>query len=473
MEKILISVVGPTAIGKTRLAIQLAQHFGTVILSADSRQFYKEMAIGTAVPSTEELRTAQHYFVQHIGIGDDYSVGDYEREALQLLKTLFQKNDLVVMVGGSGLYIDAVTKGLDSFPEVDPKYRTGLNLVLKEEGIVPLQEELSRLDPVHYSNMDVQNPHRLVRALEICLGTGKPYSSFLGKDRKPRDFRTVTVGIQADRKIIYERIDQRVDLMMAEGLLEEVTSLQPYKDQNALQTVGYQELFRYLEGKCSLEFSIAEIKKNSRRFAKRQLTWFKRNKNTLWVAHSAPFTDIIPLIDKEIKHVRTMASTRSIFFVMGVSGSGKSTIGRLLAEALNIPFLDGDDFHPPENVAKMKEGHALNDDDRHGWLLELNRLALKNKEKGAVIACSALKESYRELLQQGLENKEVFIYLEGTYDQIMERLQKRKNHFMPPGLLRSQFDTLSPPVNGITVSIDQTPAEMVQEIKWKLGEVKM
>jgi len=298
MAKTLISVVGPTAIGKTKLAIALAKEYQTSIISADSRQFFKEMKIGTAVPSLEELYTIPHYFIQHKSILELYSVGDFERDAIAIIEKLFQNNEVIVMVGGSGLYIDAVAKGLDNFPEVNPEIRINLNDKLEKEGIIALQEELKLTDPSYYKKVDSQNPHRLIRALEICIGTGKPYSSFLDKKKSKRPFKIITVGVEADRELIYDKINQRVDVMMNEGLLEEVKTLLPYKHLNALQTVGYKELFMYFEDKCTLEFAISEIKKNTRRFAKRQLTWFRKNDSTIWMPHNAT----VPMILEKIKN---------------------------------------------------------------------------------------------------------------------------------------------------------------------------
>ncbi|MCL6265678.1 tRNA (adenosine(37)-N6)-dimethylallyltransferase MiaA [Flagellimonas myxillae] len=300
-SKVLIAVVGPTAIGKTKLAIEIAQHFGTEIISADSRQFFKEMRIGTAVPSEKELNTAKHHFIQHLSVEDSYSVGDFERDALNKLEELFALNDVVVMVGGSGLYVDAVTKGLDEFPEVDPSIRTSLNERLQSAGLEALQKELKTRDPIYYEQVDLENPHRLIRALEVCIASGKPYSSFLNQNRNPRPFQSVYVGIEADREIIYERINQRVDIMVKDGLLEEAKSLHSHKHLNALQTVGYRELFEYFEGNCELEFSIAEIKKNSRRFAKRQLTWLRKNEQILWVDFEAKPAAILSIIENKIQ----------------------------------------------------------------------------------------------------------------------------------------------------------------------------
>ena len=300
-DKWLISIVGPTGIGKTSLAIKLAQHFETEIISADSRQFFKEMAIGTAVPSREELETIKHHFIQNISIFEEYSVGDFERDAIVLLHELFKKKNIVIMVGGSGLYIDAITKGLDKFPEVDPNIRAQLNKLLEDQGISVLQEKLSVLDPAYFKKVDTENPHRLIRALEICLGTGQPFSSFLNQNKVSRDFKTISIGIDAERHIIYDRINQRVDLMVEAGLVEEVRSLEPQKALNALQTVGYRELFKYFEGIWTLDFAISEIKKNTRRFAKRQLTWFKKNDQTLWVDYQEGIDSIVTKIKQKFK----------------------------------------------------------------------------------------------------------------------------------------------------------------------------
>lgn len=298
IKKTLISVVGPTGIGKTKLAIALAQHFDTAILSADSRQFFKEMRIGTAVPSNEELKSVTHHFVQHKSVLESYSVGDFERDAIQLLEDLFQKKDVLILVGGSGLYIDAVTKGLDSFPEIDPDIRSRLNLELQEHGIAFLQEQLKQLDASYYEQVDLANSHRLIRALEVCIGSGQPYSSFIRQKKPKRPFDICTVGITADREIMYDRINRRVDIMIQEGLLEEVKVVREYKELNALKTVGYKELFKHFDGEWELDFAISEIKKNTRRFAKRQLTWFRKNEDTLWV----DFEDEVSTIIRQLEH---------------------------------------------------------------------------------------------------------------------------------------------------------------------------
>jgi len=281
-KKILLTVVGPTAIGKTSLAIDLALHFGTEIISCDSRQFFKEMSIGTAVPSSEELAQVKHHFIQHKSIFDTYSVGDFERDAITLLKELFKQHNVVIMVGGSGLYADTVVYGLDDFPEVSPEIRNELNELYQKQGITYLQTRLKDLDPIQYTQIDVQNPQRMMRALEVCIASGKPYSSFLNKKETLRDFTNITIGLTAEREVVYNRINERVELMLENGLLIEAQTLFPHKKLNALQTVGYRELFNFFEGKTSLDFAIEEIKKNTRRFAKRQYTWFHKNKDINW-----------------------------------------------------------------------------------------------------------------------------------------------------------------------------------------------
>ncbi|WP_299103204.1 tRNA (adenosine(37)-N6)-dimethylallyltransferase MiaA [uncultured Winogradskyella sp.] len=296
MTKLLISIVGPTAIGKTALSIKLANHFNTEIISADSRQFFKEMAIGTAVPFDDELDAAQHHFIQNKSILNNYNVGDFERDAIAKLKELHQKHKTVIMVGGSGLYVKAVTKGLDYFPEVDASIRENLNLQLEEKGLPHLQDQLKTLDTEAYNTIAIDNPKRVIRALEICLGTDKPYSSFLTNPEKNRAFKTISIGLNAERNIIYDRINQRVDLMIKNGLLDEVKSLLPHKELNALNTVGYKELFNYFEGDWTLDLAVSEIKKNTRRFAKRQLTWFRKDENTKWFDYKTNVSEIIDYI---------------------------------------------------------------------------------------------------------------------------------------------------------------------------------
>ncbi|MCK0147714.1 tRNA (adenosine(37)-N6)-dimethylallyltransferase MiaA [Arenibacter sp. F26102] len=298
-EKILITVVGPTAIGKTSLAIAIAKHYNTEIISADSRQFYQEMSIGTAVPSPEELAAVPHHFIQHKSILDEYTVGDFEREAITKMEALFTQHDIVVMVGGSGLYVDAIKYGLDNFPTIEPEVREKLNSTLINEGILSLQEKLKSLDLEYYNKVDLNNPHRLIRALEVCIGSGLPYSSFLNQKKVDRNFNVITIGITAERKTIYDRINQRVDIMLEQGLLEEVRSLKEQQDLNALQTVGYRELFSYFDGEFDLDTAIAEIKKNTRRFAKRQLTWLRKKEDILWVDYKYDLKELLIKVEHE------------------------------------------------------------------------------------------------------------------------------------------------------------------------------
>lgn len=281
-NKILISIVGPTAIGKTNLAIQIAKYYNTEIISCDSRQFFKEMKIGTAVPSDDELAEVKHHFIQNKSIHETYSVGDFERDGLAFLEDYFKKNDICVMVGGSGLYEKAITVGFDSFPDVDPQIREQLNQELEESGIEKLQNELKENDPTYFEEVDIQNKQRVIRALEIFRGTGKPFSSFRNQNLNPRPFQIIKIGLELPREEMYDRINQRVDIMLNEGLIEEVKSLLPYKELNALQTVGYREIFDFFEENSSIDFAIEEIKKNTRRFAKRQMTWFKKDETINW-----------------------------------------------------------------------------------------------------------------------------------------------------------------------------------------------
>ena len=298
--KLLISVVGPTAIGKTALSIKLAQAFSTEILSADSRQFYKEIPIGTAAPSKKELAAAPHHFIHNRSIEEDYSVGDYEREAIEKLDTLFKDNNVMVLVGGSGLYIKSLIEGLDNFPEIEHEIREQLNDKFLNEGLEPLKAQLEQLDPEYYNKIDHSNPHRVIRALEVCIGSGKTFSSFLNQPKPSRNFKTITIGLTAPREEIYDRINRRVDIMMDEGLLEETQELYPKRRLNALNTVGYKELFSFFEGRIDLETAVEEIKMNSRRYAKRQLTWFKKNKETTWFDYKTPFSEIEDFIRTEI-----------------------------------------------------------------------------------------------------------------------------------------------------------------------------
>ena len=303
----LITIIGATAIGKTSLSIALAQHFECDIVSCDSRQFFKEMKIGTAVPSEEELASATHHFIQNKSIFDNYSVGDFEKEAIAKLDELFLKNNIQIMVGGSGLYVDAVLKGFDEFPEIDNKIRDEVRLNYEKHGIEFLQNQLKELDSEYFNFITetnpqtLQNPQRMMRFVEVCLSTNQPYSSFLNKEKNKRNFTPIIIGLEAERATMYNRINQRVDIMMNEGLLAEAEKLVPNKNLNALQTVGYRELFDYFEEKTTLEFAIEEIKKNTRRFSKRQLTWFKRTENATWFDYLTDKKEIINHINQLIK----------------------------------------------------------------------------------------------------------------------------------------------------------------------------
>jgi len=300
-NKYLISIVGPTAIGKTALSIKLANYFNTEILSCDSRQFFKEMTIGTAVPEAEELSAAPHHFIQNKSILEEYNVGSYERDAIETLEQLFKKHEVVIMVGGSGMYVNAVINGLDEFPEIDKSIRKSLTKRLANEGIESLQEQLKVLDPVSYNKIAIDNPQRLSRALEICIGSGTPYSSFLNIKKNSRIFKTISIGLTAERQLMYDRINMRVDIMMQNGLLDEVKALHKHKKLNALNTVGYKELFNHLDDEWDLDFAVSEIKKNTRRFAKRQVTWFKRNQETTWFDYQYKLDDVTNYLQELLK----------------------------------------------------------------------------------------------------------------------------------------------------------------------------
>ena len=306
--KYLITIIGPTAIGKTSLSIALAQQFQCEIISCDSRQFFKEMRIGTAVPSPNELAGAPHHFIQNKSIFENYTVGDFEKEAIAKLNELHLTNDFVILVGGSGLYVDAILKGFDSFPDIDTSVRKEVNTAYEKLGITYLQEQLKQLDPVYFEKINLenpqtlQNPQRMMRFVEVCIGTGLPYSSFLNQTKNNRDFTPIIIGLEAERSVMYDRINQRVDIMLNEGLLAEAKELYPHKELNALQTVGYRELFRYFDGHDSLEFAIEEIKKNTRRFSKRQLTWFKRTEYAKWFDYLSDRKEIIDYIKSFTPH---------------------------------------------------------------------------------------------------------------------------------------------------------------------------
>ncbi|MFD2288632.1 tRNA (adenosine(37)-N6)-dimethylallyltransferase MiaA [Pedobacter petrophilus] len=294
-EKTLVSVVGPTAIGKTALAIQLAHFFNTEIISADSRQFFKEMAIGTAKPDKEELAAAKHHFIDSHSIQKLFSTGDFEVEGLKTLDDIFERNNIAIMVGGSGLYVNALINGLDDMPEIDLTIRTQLNEQFKLEGIAPIQAKLAEVDPEYFAKVDQQNPQRMIRGLEVFLSTGQKLSSMLSATKKERPFNIIKIGLNTDRAILYDRINKRVDQMIINGLVDEVKSLVAFRSYNALNTVGYSEIFDYLDGKISLEDAVSSIKQNTRRFAKRQLTWFRRDGEIEWFEPDE-FDKIIELI---------------------------------------------------------------------------------------------------------------------------------------------------------------------------------
>lgn len=285
--KTLIVIAGPTASGKTAFSIELAKALNTVIISADSRQFYKEMSIGTAAPTPEELLQVKHYFVHNISIEDKYDVADYEREVLQLLDELFKTHDQVVMTGGSGLFIDAVCNGIDEMPDVQPEVRQKVETMLKEGGIDALSRELQQLDPEYFAVVDQQNPRRLQRALEVCYQTGKPFSSFRTGTTAKRDFEIKKYALLWDRQELIQRIDRRVDMMMKQGLLEEAKALYPKRQLNALNTVGYKELFSYFDGDCTLAEAVEQIKIHTRQYAKRQMTWLRRDNSYQWIIPEA------------------------------------------------------------------------------------------------------------------------------------------------------------------------------------------
>ena len=299
-DKTLVVVTGPTAVGKTALCLEIARRFGTPVINADSRQIYRDLRIGTARPTEAEMRQVRHYFVATHGLSDYYSASMYEHEVLGLLETLFTSTAMALMAGGSMMYIDAVCNGIDDIPTVDDKTRETLKRRLKEEGLEPLVEELRRLDPEHYEIVDRRNPRRVVHALEICHMTGQTYTSFRKAEKKQRPFRIVKVGLNRQRDELYDRITQRVDDMMRDGLLQEASSVYASRGLNALNTVGYKELFAYLEGRFSLEEAVERIKGNTRRYARKQLTWLRRDPTIRWF-HPDNKKEIIDYILSEVK----------------------------------------------------------------------------------------------------------------------------------------------------------------------------
>ena len=305
MKKLLLVIVGPTAVGKTTLAINLAKYFNTEIVSADSRQFYKELNIGTAKPTKKELRSVKHHLTNNISILKDYNISEFEKDAINSIDSIFKNNNLAILVGGSGLYIDTILYGIDNIPKVDLAVREKLNIQFKKKGLKFIQDKLKKLDLEYYKKIDLNNYRRIIRALEVCISAGQPFSSYLKlKERKSR-YNTLIIGLKKERKVLHQLINYRVDKMIENGLINEVKSLEENRKLNALNTIGYKEIFNYLEGKCSLEKAIENIKTNSRRYAKRQLTWFNANKNIVW--HEGEFNT-----DKIIESVHRTITQQSI-----------------------------------------------------------------------------------------------------------------------------------------------------------------
>ena len=282
MKKTLIVITGPTAVGKTALCLEIAKHFDIPIINADSRQIYKELRIGTASPTSEQMQQVPHFFVGSLSLNDYYSASLFEQQVLECLEQQFQTNDYALLSGGSMMYIDAVCDGIDDIPTIDDETRELMKQRLAEEGLEALVEELKRLDPEYYEIVDRQNPRRVVHALEICTMTGKTYTSFRKREKRQRPFRIIKIGLNRPREELYQRINQRVDEMMQQGLLEEAKSLYPMRQMNALNTVGYKELFDYLEGRWPLEEAVERIKGNTRRYARKQLTWYKKDPQIHW-----------------------------------------------------------------------------------------------------------------------------------------------------------------------------------------------
>lgn len=299
MTKFLIAILGPTGVGKTRVSIDIATRFKSEIISADSRQFYKEMKTGTAVPSDIQLKSIPHHFIRFISINDYYSSSLFERDVLKLLDSLFERSRIVLMTGGSGMYVDSVCNGIDDIPDIDPDVRKKYNELFKREGIESLRVALKLLDPLHYKKIDLKNPTRIIRALEICESTGRPYSSFLTKNKTVRDFGIIKIGLERDRTELYGMIDTRVDSMIKEGLEDEARQLYEFRELNALKSVGYSEFFDYFEGKISRDRAIELIKRNSRRYAKRQVTWWKKDKEIRWF-NPDKVQDIIQYIEAKL-----------------------------------------------------------------------------------------------------------------------------------------------------------------------------
>lgn len=296
----LIVLLGPTGVGKTELSLRVASHVGSPIISADSRQLYKELVIGTAAPTAEQLARIKHYFVGTLSLTDYYNASQFEEEVLLCLENLFHSTSNVVMTGGSMMYIDAVCNGIDELPTVSQEIRTNLMKRYEVEGLDPIREDLKQLDPQHYNEVDLNNYKRVIHALEICLMTGKPYSELRTNKKKTRPFRIIKIGLTRDREELCDRINARVDQMMRDGLLEEARHVYPYKHLNSLNTVGYKEMFNYLDGEWPLDFAIEKIKRNSRVYARKQMTWFKRDKEINWF-HPDNIQGILTFLDEQLK----------------------------------------------------------------------------------------------------------------------------------------------------------------------------
>lgn len=299
-QKHLVVMVGPTAVGKTDLCVQLAKHYQTAIISADSRQFFREMTIGTAKPPQVEQQGIPHYFINSHSITQEYNAGAYEQDVLLLLQKLFEETDVVIITGGSGLYIRAVCEGMDEMPETDAALREKLTRQYEEEGLQPLLHKLEQLDPAYFDQVDKANPQRVIRAVEVSLSSGAPYSSFRKSEKQERPFHIIKIGLTRDRNELYQRIDQRMDLMLQQGLLKEATQLYPHRAHNALQTVGYKEIFDYIEGKYDWEEAVRLLKRNSRRYAKRQLTWFNKDPEEFAWFHPQQWEEIVYYIDERM-----------------------------------------------------------------------------------------------------------------------------------------------------------------------------
>ena len=302
MNNQLVTIIGPTAIGKTGLAIKIAEFYKTEIVSADSRQFYRELNIGTAKPSSSELSKIKHHLINNKSIQEQYNINDFEKDAIESINSIFKKNKVAVLVGGSGLFINSVLYGLDEIPAIDENIRNSLYSDMDSLGIKGLQEKLKLLDPNSYENIDIDNPRRLIRALEVTIGSGKPYSSFLKKTKKTRNFNVITIGLNQDRAELYEKINARVDNMIKDGLIDEVKGLLELKNLKTLNTIGYSEVFKYIDEIYSKDECINEIKKNTRRYAKRQLTWFKSIENVKWVSPNYDIKDVLNHIEHLINN---------------------------------------------------------------------------------------------------------------------------------------------------------------------------